>query len=160
MLRSIPSTWRGSASNNLTVEMTEQKGNMEAVGMQDAERSAAAIAVNRSQVIFDTDPGVDDAMALYLLARHPLIDLLAVTTVYGNASIATTTRNALALCGLYGLTMPVAAGAAGPVQALAEERFPSHVHGLDGMGGAAGLAAAVALANVLAATSTGPVVSA
>ncbi len=145
MLRSIPSTWRGSASRNLTIEMTEQMGNMEAVGMRDAERSAAAIAVSRSQVILDTDPGVDDAMALYLLARHPLIDLRAVTTVFGNASLATTTRNALALCGLYGLSMPVAAGAAGPLQALAEERFPSHVHGLDGMGGAAGLAAAAAL---------------
>ncbi len=37
------------------------------------------------KVIFDTDPGVDDAMALLFLHRHPDIDLIGVTTVFGNA---------------------------------------------------------------------------
>lgn len=86
-------------------------------------------------VIFDTDPGIDDAMALYLLARHPAIDLRAVTTVFGNASVATTTRNALALTGFYGLDIPVAAGAAGPLAPGAGKDFPAHVHGDDGLGG-------------------------
>ena len=39
------------------------------------------------KVIFDTDPGVDDAMALLFLHRHPDIDLIGVTTVFGNAPI-------------------------------------------------------------------------
>jgi len=92
------------------------------------------------QVIFDTDPGIDDAMALFLLARHPAIRLRAITTVFGNASIATTTRNAQVLCGLYSLQVPVAAGASRPLQASAELDFPAHVHGDDGLGGQAGIA--------------------
>jgi len=47
------------------------------------------------KVIFDTDPGVDDAMALRFLTRRPELDLLGVTTVHGNANIETVTRNAL-----------------------------------------------------------------
>ncbi|MBB4844040.1 inosine-uridine nucleoside N-ribohydrolase [Paucibacter oligotrophus] len=94
----------------------------------------------RLQVIFDTDPGIDDAMALFLLARHPAIHLRAITTVFGNASLAVTTRNAQALCGLYGLPpeqVLVAAGAAGPLQAGAEREHSTHVHGEDGLGGEA-----------------------
>lgn len=90
---------------------------------------------SRLPVIFDTDPGIDDAMALSLLARHPDVDLLALTTVFGNASVQTTTTNALALCGLYGLDIPVAAGAAGPLSPLGSQDFPAHVHGDDGLGG-------------------------
>ena len=93
------------------------------------------------QVIFDTDPGIDDAMALYLLARHPDIRLRAITSVFGNASVAVTTRNAQALCGLYGLQVPVAAGAAGPLLVSAEREFSVHVHGDDGLGGMAAMAA-------------------
>ena len=39
------------------------------------------------KVIFDTDPGIDDAMALLFLQRHPDIELVGITTVFGNASI-------------------------------------------------------------------------
>ena len=92
------------------------------------------------QVIFDTDPGIDDAMALYLLARHPAIQLRAITTVFGNAAIATTTHNARLLCGLYGLNVPVAAGASHALNAAGEGEFPAHVHGDDGLGGMAHLA--------------------
>ncbi|HEX2009692.1 MAG TPA: nucleoside hydrolase [Roseateles sp.] len=86
-------------------------------------------------VIFDTDPGIDDAMALYLLARHPSIELRAITTIFGNASVETTTRNALALAHLYGLDIPVAPGAAAALHAPADKEFPAHVHGDDGLGG-------------------------
>ena len=63
---------------------------------------------DRLKVIYDTDPGVDDAMALLLLARHPRIELIGVTTVFGNATIDTTTRNALYLKQLFGFEAPVA----------------------------------------------------
>ena len=49
----------------------------------------------RTKIIVDCDPGHDDAVALLFAARH--FDLLAVTTVYGNASVENTTRNALAI---------------------------------------------------------------
>ncbi|MGA7815751.1 nucleoside hydrolase, partial [Caballeronia sp.] len=47
------------------------------------------------KIIYDTDPGVDDAMALVFQALHPEIDLLGITSVFGNATVETTTRNAL-----------------------------------------------------------------
>ena len=69
----------------------------------------------RIPVLFDTDPGIDDALALALLARHPRFELLAVTTAFGNAPVETTTRNARGLTALYRQDIPVAAGAAGPL---------------------------------------------
>src|SRR5882672_11258713 len=63
------------------------------------------------KVIYDTDPGVDDAMALLLLARHPDVELIGVTTCFGNGTIETTTRNALYLKQLFGFVAPVAKGA-------------------------------------------------
>jgi hypothetical protein len=47
------------------------------------------------KVIFDTDIGIDDAMALLFLHYSPAVDLRAIVTGFGNASIETTTRNAL-----------------------------------------------------------------
>ena len=45
------------------------------------------------KVIFDTDPGVDDAMALLFLHHHHEIDLVGITTVFGNALNNTLTGN-------------------------------------------------------------------
>lgn len=88
------------------------------------------------KVIFDTDPGVDDALALLYLHRHPEIDLLAVTTVFGNAAVEDTTRNACFLKSAWGIAAPVAAGAAGPINpARVMEDWPAHIHGADGLGG-------------------------
>jgi hypothetical protein len=56
------------------------------------------------KVIYDADFGIDDAMALILLARRPDVALLGVTTVFGNAQIADTTRNALFLKDYLGLS--------------------------------------------------------
>jgi purine nucleosidase len=64
------------------------------------------------KVIFDTDPGVDDAMALLFLQRHPDIELIGITTAFGNASIETTTRNAQYLKQQWGISAPIAKGAA------------------------------------------------
>ena len=96
----------------------------------------------RIPVIFDTDPGIDDALALALLARHPRFELLAVTTTFGNAPVETTTRNARGLTALYRQDIPVAAGAAGPLLDKRRRKDAAHVHGDDGLGGmAAGLPA-------------------
>lgn len=51
----------------------------------------------RKRVIFDTDTdiGIDDAMGLLFLHYSPDVELVAITSVVGNASIDDTTRNAL-----------------------------------------------------------------
>lgn len=86
-----------------------------------------------TKILFDTDPGIDDAMALLMLARDPRAELVGITTVFGNASIDRTTANALALCERFGIEVPVARGAA---RALLRPpgAFPSEVHGADAMG--------------------------
>ncbi|MQA12917.1 MAG: nucleoside hydrolase [Pseudonocardiaceae bacterium] len=88
-------------------------------------------------VIIDTDPGVDDAVALLLAAASPELTLLAVTTVFGNVDLETVTGNALRLRSLAGLgPVPVAAGAARPLVHPQAERA-DHWHAGDGLGGCA-----------------------
>lgn len=91
------------------------------------------------RMIVDTDPGVDDAVALMLAAASPEVRLLAVTTVFGNAGLDVTTANALRLRALGGLDqLPVAAGAARPLVYPRRERTACW-HGADGLGGRADL---------------------
>ena len=85
------------------------------------------------KVIFDTDPGIDDAMALLYLSKLPQIELLGITTVVGNADIATTTRNALFLRERFGLTAPVIRGAGETLDGLVKPE-PVIVHGHNGLG--------------------------
>ncbi|MBL8332829.1 MAG: nucleoside hydrolase, partial [Rubrivivax sp.] len=85
------------------------------------------------KLIFDTDPGVDDAIALLYLARHPQVQLLGLTTVFGNAEVDVTTRNALFLAERFGLAAPVARGAALPLVRPPRGAAPE-VHGDDGLG--------------------------
>jgi purine nucleosidase len=86
-------------------------------------------------IILDCDPGIDDALAIVFAHGHPGIDLLGLTTVAGNAGLAKTTANALAVCEYIGATgIPVTAGCAGP---LLRPAFDArHVHGESGLGGA------------------------
>ncbi|MFK0330199.1 nucleoside hydrolase [Rhizobium sp. NPDC090275] len=87
------------------------------------------------KVIYDTDPGVDDAMALLFLHRHADIDLIGITTVFGNASIETTTRNALFLKREWSIPAPVAKGASVTIDPSRKEgAWPTFVHGDDGLG--------------------------
>ncbi len=85
------------------------------------------------KVIFDTDPGIDDAMALLFLDASPQVELLAITTVFGNGTIGTTTRNALYLAERFGIAAPVAQGASAPLVGEAGDP-PEFVHGRDGLG--------------------------
>ncbi|MCO5071785.1 MAG: nucleoside hydrolase [Rhizobiaceae bacterium] len=84
------------------------------------------------KVLIDCDPGHDDATAILYAARH--LDLVGVTTVYGNQSVDKTTANALSLLTLLGLDVPVARGCDRPLN----HSF-SHggdVHGKTGIDGA------------------------
>ncbi|MAY63899.1 MAG: nucleoside hydrolase [Rhizobiales bacterium] len=68
------------------------------------------------KVIIDCDPGHDDAIALLMAHRLPEIELVAVTTVCGNAPLERTTINARRIMELLGATdVPIAAGCATPL---------------------------------------------
>ncbi|WP_417309865.1 nucleoside hydrolase [Devosia sp.] len=85
------------------------------------------------KVIFDTDPGIDDAMALLAIVRHSGIALRGVTTVFGNGAIDTVTHNALYLKELFGFDAPVAKGAGKPLVGEADPP-PVFVHGDNALG--------------------------
>jgi len=87
-----------------------------------------------NKVIFDTDIGIDDAMALLFLHRAEDVDLLAITTGFGNASLEDTTRNALYTTELFGIDTPVYAGAAAALGEQLGEGYPDFVHGKNGLG--------------------------
>lgn len=85
------------------------------------------------RIVFDTDPGVDDAMALLFAHAAPDIELLGITTTFGNASVEQTTRNALLVADRFGIDCPVHRGAAAPLVGEADPP-PDFVHGRDGLG--------------------------
>jgi inosine-uridine nucleoside N-ribohydrolase len=86
-----------------------------------------------TKVIYDTDPGVDDAMALYFALAHPAIDMVGITTTFGNVSVEQATTNALYLTALAGRDIPVTKGVATP-WCKTPEAPPAHIHGADGLG--------------------------
>jgi purine nucleosidase len=87
-------------------------------------------------VVIDTDPGVDDALALLLAAASPELDVLAITTVAGNVSLDRATENArrIAAVAWEGREAP-------PIYRgrIGGEETAEEVHGIDGLGGAATL---------------------
>lgn len=86
------------------------------------------------KVIIDTDPGIDDAMAILLALNHPQIEVLGLTTVFGNLHVDGATQNALDLLEQFGAEhIPVAKGADKPLEKLLSG-FPDFVHGAKGLG--------------------------
>ncbi len=86
------------------------------------------------KIILDCDPGHDDAIALLLAARHPALELLAITTVAGNQTIERTTQNALKVCSLANIRdVPVARGMEHPLARPASHA--ADIHGASGMDG-------------------------
>jgi inosine-uridine nucleoside N-ribohydrolase len=89
---------------------------------------------NQRKIIIDTDPGIDDAMAIFYALESPELDVVGLTTVFGNAHVETCTTNALTLLEIAGRAgIPVAQGAGKPL--VSEYRGPVPiVHGADGQG--------------------------
>lgn len=86
------------------------------------------------RIILDTDPGLDDALAIFLALASPEVQLEAITTVSGNVHVDLTTRNALSLLELAErIDIPVARGCDRPLarQAVTAD----YVHGHNGLGG-------------------------
>ncbi len=91
------------------------------------------------KVIIDTDPGIDDAVAILYAFRRPEWEVLGLCSVAGNKPIAMTTRNALRLSALAGKRTPVYQGADRSWKAIHEGLPERHdqtdeIHGSDGMG--------------------------
>lgn len=84
------------------------------------------------KILIDTDPGMDDALAIILAAKSPGIELVGISTVAGNYPIEITSRNALKTLELIGRAdVPVARGMGKPLaRALPKDPFS---HGSDGM---------------------------
>lgn len=89
-----------------------------------------------NRVIIDTDPGVDDALALLLAMRSPELKIEGITPVAGNVPLALTLPNALRMVEIAGRTdIPVAAGAKSPL--VRRLVTAAYAHGENGLGGAA-----------------------
>ena len=89
--------------------------------------------INKRQIIIDTDPGIDDAVAIAAAVFCESIDVKLITTVAGNVSIDYTTENALKLVEFFEKDIPVAKGSHKPLT-----RNPEHcseIHGETGMAG-------------------------
>lgn len=87
---------------------------------------------DRLPLLIDTDPGVDDALALLMAFDAPHLDVVALTIAAGNVGLKHTVANALKLCEVAGVDIPVYPGCASPL--LHDAPDASYVHGRDGFG--------------------------
>ncbi|MBP2098566.1 ribonucleoside hydrolase RihC [Enterococcus rivorum] len=87
----------------------------------------------KTPIIIDTDPGIDDAVALSIALNHPKLDVLLLTTVAGNVNVNKTTENTLKLVSFFGKTVPVAKGCDKPLLIQLEDS--AEIHGESGMDG-------------------------
>ena len=85
-------------------------------------------------VIIDCDPGIDDAAALFMALASDVLEVKALTTVFGNVSVAQTTVNALKILEVAGRSeIPVYRGA-GRTFDFKDPHYAKHIHGNDGLG--------------------------
>src|SRR4026207_1235899 len=89
------------------------------------------------KILIDTDPGIDDAMAIFSALESPDLDVIGLTSAFGNAHASVCTANALKLLEIAGRSdIPVAKGAEAPL--MMPDRGPGRVRqGPGGPGGGA-----------------------
>ncbi|MEF2966404.1 nucleoside hydrolase [Paenibacillus sp. M1] len=94
----------------------------------------------KRRVILDVDTGVDDALALAYAVHSPELELLGVTTCFGNVTAEEATRNTLAVLESLGEggsgRIPVVEGAKETLRRGEKPKYSRHVHGEDGLGNA------------------------
>lgn len=86
----------------------------------------------RIPLLIDTDPGVDDALALLMAFADPAHEVVGLSIAAGNVGLAHTVGNALKLCEVAGVDAPVFAGCPLPLVHAAADA--AYVHGVDGFG--------------------------
>lgn len=85
-------------------------------------------------VILDCDPGHDDAVSIIIAAsKQSSLNILGITTVAGNVDVGKNTVNALKVCDLLKLDVPVVKGAERPL--VKESEIAPEIHGESGMDG-------------------------
>ena len=130
--------WKPSVGMTRRRFVTSSAAVLAASGLvRDAVASEGQAATPRGpfRVIIDTDPGVDDALALLLAMRSPELTIEAITPVAGNVPLELTLPNALRLVEIAGRTdIPVAAGARVPL--VRRLVTATYAHGENGLGGA------------------------
>jgi purine nucleosidase len=87
---------------------------------------------SQTPLFIDTDPGVDDALALLMAFNDPQHRVVGLTIAAGNVGLRHTVANALKLCEVAGVDAPVFAGCESPL--LHPARDAAYVHGQDGFG--------------------------
>jgi len=90
--------------------------------------------MEKRKIILDCDPGHDDAIAILLAAKSPLIDLLGITVVAGNQTLDKTAVNALNVCQYLGLDVPVYKGCGQPM-IRDKQIVAGDIHGESGLDG-------------------------
>jgi len=85
------------------------------------------------KIIIDTDPGIDDAMAIHQAFADTRLEVVGLTTIFGNVTAIQATRNALHLAAMANYPAPVAGGAPIPLR-RAPQPPADFVHGLEGFG--------------------------
>jgi inosine-uridine nucleoside N-ribohydrolase len=132
----IPHTRREFLSNSAATVLTSSLfGSMGTSTMKTQSGEIVSdSSVTPRRIIIDTDPGVDDAMAIFLALRSPELKVEAITAVSGNVPLDLTLPNALRLAEIAGRTdIPIAGGASVPlVRRLITAKY---VHGNNGLGG-------------------------
>ena len=93
-----------------------------------------ANSLKREKLIIDTDPGIDDTMAILMAFQSPQLEILGFTTIFGNVTTEDATRNALLLCEIAGHPgLPVAEGSHEPLKG-GRPCVADFIHGSDGLG--------------------------
>ena len=86
------------------------------------------------KIIIDTDPGIDDTLAIFYALESGAFDIVGLTTIFGNVETKLATQNALRLLEIAECTdIPVAQGAVTPLTKPFQGPVP-HIHGEDGQG--------------------------
>lgn len=88
---------------------------------------------NKKPIIIDTDPGIDDAVAIAIALYSEELDVKLITSVHGNVGIDKTTANCLKLLKFFKRNIKVAQGAELPLIRASSEA--KSVHGESGMDG-------------------------
>lgn len=102
--------------------------------MTDAHTPAAPTPeAGKQWIVVDTDTGIDDAHSLLYLFAQPDVQILGITTIYGNCHVEDSARNVAYVLGIAQQPgIPIYGGAAGPIEG--EASIAWFVHGHDGLG--------------------------
>lgn len=90
------------------------------------------VIMEKKKIIIDTDPGLDDALALILALKSRNLDISLITTIAGNSNIDNATKNAKYILNLLEIEdIPISSGSEKP---LKKDLTTASVHGESGLG--------------------------